>query len=213
MQVDVFNQQNEKTEIIDLPVKIFGVKWNPDLVHQVLATQLANRRTPVAHAKGRGEVRGGGKKPWRQKGTGRARHGSIRSPLWKGGGVTFGPTKERKFAKKINKRMKRLAIFSVLSKKLADNAIKIVDVLDNETKTKTISVFLKKMSSNSDKARLSMLLISASANKNIHRAISNIKNIDAISSYSLNIYDLLKYKNIILEKRAAEEIEEHYLKQ
>ena len=213
MQVDVFNQQNEKTEIIDLPVKIFGVKWNPDLVHQVLTIQLANRRTPAAHAKGRGEVRGGGKKPWRQKGTGRARHGSIRSPLWKGGGVTFGPTKERKFAKKINKRMKRLAIFSVLSKKLADNAIKIVDVLDNETKTKTISVFLKKMSSNSDKARLSMLLISASANKNIHRAISNIKNIDAISSYSLNIYDLLKYKNIILEKRAIEEIEKHYLKQ
>ena len=210
MEYPLYNQKAEHIGKVDLPDQIFNLAMNNDLVHQIVTSLRSNKRQVIAHAKGRGEVRGGGKKPWRQKGTGRARHASIRSPIWKGGGATFGPTKERKFAKKINKKMKRLAIFSVLSKKLADGAIKVVDILDNEVKTKTISVFLKRMSFNGDKARLSMLLIPASANKNIHRAIANIKNIDAISPKSLNAYDLLKYKNIILEKKAVEEIEKHY---
>ncbi len=106
MKADIYNQQNQKIGEADLLNKIFNIKWNPDLVHQVLTVQLANRRQVLAHTKGRGEVRGGGRKPWRQKGTGRARHGSIRSPIWKGGGITFGPTKERVFARKINKKMK-----------------------------------------------------------------------------------------------------------
>ena len=104
MKTDIFNQQNNKVDIIDLPERIFGVKWNPDLVHQALMAQLANRRQPSAHVKDRSEVSGGGKKPWKQKGTGRARHGSNRSPIWKGGGVTHGPTKEKNFTKKINKK-------------------------------------------------------------------------------------------------------------
>ena len=134
MLMDVLNKQNEKAGTIDLPEKIFGVKWNPSLVHQVLMVQLANRRESIAHTKGRGEVRGGGKKPWKQKGTGRARHGSSRSPIWKGGGVTFGPTKEKKYARKINKKMNRSAIFSVLSRKMEDKEIKIIDGFDREIK-------------------------------------------------------------------------------
>ena len=192
---------------MDLPEKIFGVKWNPDLVHQALVAQLANKRSVLAHAKGRGEVRGGGKKPWRQKGTGRARHGSIRSPLWKGGGVTFGPTKERIFAKKINKKMKRLAIFSILSKKTKDNELKVIDKFNPEVKkTKEWEKILKDIID----LRSKTLLIPATQN-NIHRAIANVKNIDAISPRSLNVYDLLKAKNIILEKEAIGEMEKHYL--
>ncbi len=208
MKVDVYNQQNKKVETIDLPDKIFNVKWNPDLTHQALVVQLANSRQILAHAKDRGEVRGGGKKPWRQKGTGRARHGSIRSPLWKGGGVTFGPTKEKIFAKKINKKMKRSAIFSVLSKKLKDNEIKIIDQFDvGLKKTKDWFGILKNLVD----LRSKTLLIPSIANKKIHQAVINIKNIEAISPKSLNVYDLLRNKNIVLEKEAIKEIEAQFI--
>jgi large subunit ribosomal protein L4 len=206
MKADIFNQQNNKIGVVELPDKIFAVKWNPDLVHQALVAQLASRRLAWAHAKGRAEVRGGGRKPWRQKGTGRARHGSIRSPLWKGGGATFGPTKEKKFTKKINKKMKRLAIFSILSKKIKDNELKVINEFKTDIrKTKEWEKILK----NIIDLRLKTLLIPAAAN-NIRRAIANIKNINAISAKSLNVFDLLKAKNIILEKEAVREIEEHY---
>ncbi|MEK7162824.1 MAG: 50S ribosomal protein L4 [Patescibacteria group bacterium] len=207
MTIDIFNKKNEKVDTVDLPDRIFGVKWNPDLVHQALITQLANKREPIAHAKGRGEVSGGGKKPWKQKGTGRARHGSIRSPIWKGGGVTHGPNKERNFSKKINRKMNRLAIFSVFSKKIKDNEIKIIDKFDASIE-KTNE--WKKILSNIIDLRSRLLLIPASFNNGVHRAISNIKKIDAISSKSLNVYDLLKTKNIILEKEAINEIEKYY---
>ncbi len=206
MTIDVFDKQNNKVDTVKLPDKIFNVKWNPDLVHQALVAQLANRREPWAHAKGRAEVRGGGRKPWRQKGTGRARHGSIRSPLWKGGGVTFGPTKEKKFTKKINKKMKQLAIFSIFSKKMKDNELKVIDKFDvAPNKTKEWYKTLKNLVD----LRSKTLLIPSLAN-NIHKSIANIKNVDAINPYSLNAYDLLKNKNIILEKEAIREIEEHY---
>jgi large subunit ribosomal protein L4 len=208
MTVDIFNKQNNKVGTVDLPERIFNVKWNPDLVHQALVAQLANRRLPWAHAKGRAEVRGGGRKPWRQKGTGRARHGSIRSPLWKGGGVTFGPTKEKKFTKKINKKMKRLAIFSILSKKIKDNELKVINEFKTDIrKTKEWEKILK----NTLDLRLKTLLIPAATN-NIYRAIANIKNVEAVNAKSLNVFDLLKAKNIILEKEAIDEIKTHYLK-
>lgn len=207
MKAEVFNKENKKVETMELPERIFGAEWNPDLVHQVSVIQSANSRQILAHAKGRGEVKGGGRKPWKQKGTGRARHGSIRSPLWKGGGVTFGPTKERIFAKKINKKMKQLALFSVLSKKLKDNELRIIDRFDADVKkTKEWGNLLKNMAD----LKYSTLLISVSAGKNIHRATANIKNTGAISPLSLNVNDLLRYKNVILDKEAVEEINKHY---
>lgn len=207
MITDVFDKQNNKVDTIDLSDKIFNAKWNPNLVHQALMAQLSNRREPIAHAKGRGEVRGGGKKPWRQKGTGRSRHGSIRSPIWIGGGVTHGPTKERKFDKKINKKANRLAIFSILSKKMGDNEFKLIDDLKIEpAKSKNALIFLKKILGDKPNA----LLISSTENKKIKQLVSNIKNINAIGAKSLNIHDLLKYKNILSEKKAMEEIEKCY---
>lgn len=206
MKVDVYNQQNKKVGETELSERVFAVKWNPALVHQVLGAQLSIRRAPSAHAQGRGEVRGGGKKPWRQKGTGRARHGSIRSPIWKGGGVTFGPNKERNFAEKINKKMRRLAIFSILSKKIKDGELKVIENLGgNLKKTSEWNKTLKGITSLKSKN-----LIIPAAKNNIHRMVSNIKNVDAISPQSLNVYDLLKAKNIIIEKEAVSEIEKNY---
>lgn len=207
MIVNLYNQKNEKAGEIDLSDRIFAVKWNPDLVHQALMAQLGNRRQPLAHAKGRGEVSGGGKKPWKQKGTGRARHGSIRSPIWKGGGVTHGPNKERVFVKKINKKMNRLAIFSVLSRKFKDGEVKIIEQLDRDIK-KTVK--WKEILKNISDLRLRTLLVLSSANASIHQAIRNIEKVDAIGAASLNVYDLLKAKNILLEKESAKEIEKHY---
>lgn len=211
MKIDVFNQQDHKIDMIDLPNNVFAAKWNPDLVHQALLAQLANNRQSLAHTKNRAEVRGGGKKPWRQKGTGRARHGSSRSPLWIGGGVTFGPRKEKVFAKKINKKMKQLAIFSVLSKRVKDGNFKVIDEISflNERKSKIAVNGLKNLI-DFNKAKNSFLLILPSSYRAAKSAIRNLKGIDAVSAGSLNVYDLLKWKNIIIEKSAIEEITKHY---
>ncbi|MBI5401547.1 50S ribosomal protein L4 [Candidatus Wolfebacteria bacterium] len=207
MKVEMINLKNEKAGIIELNDKIFGVRWNPDLVHQTIVAQTANSRDPWAHAKGRSEVRGGGKKPWKQKGTGRARHGSIRSPLWIGGGVTHGPLKERDFSKKINKKMKRLAVFSVLSKKLKDKELIVVDKFDGlANKTKEWTNVLKNLAD----LRLKTTLILETKKKNFSKAVANIKKIDTISPKSLNVYDLLNNKKIIIEAKAIEEIEKNY---
>ena len=206
MKIDVYNSQNNKVDAVDLPERIFAVKWNPNLVHQALTVQLSNRRQSLAHAKGRGEVSGGGKKPWRQKGTGRARHGSTRSPIWIGGGVAHGPTKERDFSKKINKKMKRFAVLSVLSKKIKDGEFKLMDSFNPESsKTKEMANVFKNIFG----SRPNCLLIAFSANRRIKRLVSNLKNIDAISAKSLNVYDLLKRKYIVVEKEAIKEIESY----
>src|SRR5277367_3501327 len=113
METPIYNAQGKKAGSLKLPENIFAVKWNDALMHQVVTSMQSNARTPVAHVKDRGAVSGGGKKPWRQKGTGRARHGSIRSPIWKGGGVAHGPRNERDYSQKVNKKMKRAALFSV----------------------------------------------------------------------------------------------------
>jgi large subunit ribosomal protein L4 len=210
MKAEVYDKENKKIGTVELPDGIFNVEWNPDLVHQAVTAQLANRRSPWASVKGRGDVRGGGKKPWKQKGTGRARHGSSRSPIWKGGGVTFGPDKERNYAKKINKKMKRLAIFSVLSKKTKDKELKIMDSFDvNAKKTKDWQKFLRNVAD----LRSSTLLIPVAAGKAVSRAVANIKKAEAISPYSLNVYDLISRKNILLEKGAIDEIKKHYSKE
>ena len=202
MKTKLYNQEAKDIGEIELSEKIFGVKWNPILVHQVLVALDANRRKPIAHAKGRGEVRGGGKKPWKQKGTGRARHGSIRSPLWKGGGVTFGPTKERNFSQKINKKAKQQALFSVLSKKLADQEIKVVDEIKiKNIKTKEMAKILGNFFENK---KNSGLVILAKSNPELIRTTRNLKFAQICSTNNMSIKDLLLYKNILIFKDAVE---------
>ncbi len=209
MNADLYNLKSERVGKVELPDRVFKVRWIPDLVHQALRVQLANRRPVTAHAKDRSEVRGGGKKPWKQKGTGRARHGSIRSPIWKGGGVTHGPKKERKYELKINKKMKQRAIFSLLSKRFKDGEIKIVDSLAViEAKTKSAVMLLGGFADK--KGKVNILLIPQESNKNIYASVRNLKSVQALGPKSLNVYDLLKHKIIVIDKSAIEVINKHY---
>lgn len=206
MKTDLYNQKAEKIGTVELPERVFGRKWSSQLVHQALTAQTANSRQTLAHAKGRHEVRGGGRKPWAQKHTGRARHSSIRSPIWKGGGVAHGPVKERIFEVKINKKMKQAAIFSVLSRKLKDGEVKIVDSLEiKEPKTKLVASLLMGLSNKS-----STLVVPSEKNPNIYRATRNIPKAKSLSPKALNIYDLLKYKNVLLDKEAVAVIDSTY---
>lgn len=203
MPIEVYNQQNNKAGTTDLPEKIFNTKWNPDLVWQVAVSFAANQRKVIAHTKGRGEVRGGGKKPWRQKGTGRARAGSIRSPLWKGGGVTFGPTKERNFKKKINKKMKRGALLSLISKKNRDSELKVIDSLDIDSyKTKMAVGIINKLFP----PNKSLLVVSEKNNSNLKKALRNIEKVKYLPVNMLNVLDLLNYKYILIEKEAVKRL-------
>lgn len=212
MKAKVYNFKNEAVGEIDLPENAFGVPWKPALVKQTVDAQLANRRRPWAHAKGRGEVRGGGRKPWRQKGTGRARHGSIRSPLWIGGGKAHGPTKNRDYAQKVNKKMKQLALASVLSRKLKDGEVKILESLRLEApKTKLLAVNLRSFLALSKRQKkFDALLIPDCENKGVYRAAANLQKTKALHPHSLNVYDCLNYKHIIIDEKAVPAIRDHY---
>lgn len=200
MKTQVYNLKGDVVGNMELSDKIFAREWNPDLVHQIALSQAANRRSPWAHAKNRAEVSGGGVKPWKQKHTGRSRQGSIRSPIWKGGGVTHGPVAERDYSKKVNKKMMRVAIHSVLSKKLADGQLKVIDSLEMKTpKTKEMFAAIKNS--------LPALLVAATKNALlVNRASRNIEKAKSLNGASINVEDLLRYKNILLEKSAVEEI-------
>lgn len=212
MKANLYNQSGEIVDTVDLPEKIFGLKINPDLVHQAYIAQLANSRQVLAHTKGRGEVRGGGRKPWRQKGTGRARHASIRSPIWKGGGVTFGPTKERNFKKKINKKMRRQALFMALSSKVKDNEFLMLDNFKVENnKTKGAAAIFKNLSSalpgcRFDKKKSSILLVVPENEKDIKRAAGNLSFTQISRAKDLNIRQVLENKYLILLKEALSSI-------
>ncbi len=206
MTTDIYNKEAEKIGTIELTDRLFGRRWNSDLVHQALVVQEANARKNVAHVKDRSAVSGGGKKPWPQKGTGKSRQGSTRSPLWVGGGVTHGPTKERDFGMKLNKKMLQSAIFTVLSRKLRDGDIKIIDSLNlADSKTKTLSKVLSNFSE-----KLHILLIPNVGNKGIYAASRNITNVKSLSPKTLNVRDLLKFKNIFIDKDAIQILDEHY---
>lgn len=208
MKQALYNQAGKEVGHIELPDGIFGVKFNPDLIHQVLTSILSNRRKSIADTKGRGEVRGGGIKPWKQKGTGRARHGSIRSPIWKGGGVTFGPKSERNFLHKINKKMKKNALFSVLSKKVVDNEIRVVDAIHlKEAKTKEMSGILHALAGRLEKKKkYDSLVVLPSAERNIILATRNLPKAFALEVKNLNLHDLLHYKFLVITKGAVEEL-------
>ncbi len=214
MKTELYNQNAEVIGETELPDGIFGVKMNPDLVHQVLVAQMANSRQVIAHTKGRGEVRGGGKKPWRQKGTGRARHASIRSPIWKGGGVAFGPTKERNFEKKVNKKTKRKALFMALSSKVKDKELMLLDGLKlNAPKTKEALGLLNGLSGkmagykNTKKKRDSVLFVMPEKDRIVLQAMNNLPFVETTDAKSLNVKDLLEKKYLILLKDAVPVIE------
>jgi len=206
LKIKIYNQDGKENGEMELPESVFGVELVDDLVHQVVVAQMANSRQVLADTKDKGEVRGGGKKPWRQKGTGRARHGSIRSPLWKGGGVTFGPTTDRNFSKRINKKMKMKALFMVLSEKLKDKEIVVVDDLKiSKTSTKAMKDIFNNLP-----IKGKVLLSLDKNNKNILNSVKNIPEVSVIASDSLNVVDLLKNKILVINKRGIEKIGEVY---
>jgi large subunit ribosomal protein L4 len=214
MNVKIYNQKGEEIGKADLPAEVFDVAINPDLVHQAVVTQMANARQVIAHTKDRSERRGGGRKPWRQKGTGRARHGSIRSPIWRKGGVTFGPTKERNFSKKINKKMKRKALLMVLSSKVKDKEMILLDKLEiTKAKTKQITEILNnlktKLKKNLDK---STLVVLPKTDLKISRAVRNIPRIKTIRADSLNVLDVLNHQYLLVLQDAIKVIKETYFK-
>lgn len=257
LTTQVYSQNGEKVKDLELNPGIFNVEVKNSVVHQVAVAQMANSRVAIAHAKTRGEVRGGGIKPWRQKGTGRARHGSIRSPLWVGGGVTFGPRKDRNFSQKVNKKMKRKALFMCLSDKVNNDLLFLLDkliVVDGKTREmvdvlKSLKGVLKLKKSriknqesskrfkelkngeikeqkdekskkfDIKKYKLSLLIIlpkpdpsSAEVNKKIFNAGRNLLGLKIITADSLNVVDLLKYKNVLILEKGLDVINKTYLK-
>ena len=207
MKYVIYNQEGKETGTTLLPKEIFDVKMNPDLLHQTVVSQMANRRQVLAHTKDRSEVRGGGRKPWRQKGTGRARHGSIRSPLWKGGGVTFGPTKERVFKRKINKKIKKQALFMVLSAKVKNNLLLILDLdlKQMPAKTKQMAEIFKKLP-----LKGSALIALPKIDLNFIKSTKNIPQIETIEARNLNALDLLLFKHLILPKESIKIIQNNF---
>jgi len=207
VKIGIYNQKGEEIGKIELPAGIFGVKMTPTLLHQVVVSQMANMRQVIAHTKGRGEVRGGGIKPWRQKGTGRARHGSIRSPLWVGGGVTFGPTKYRNFEKKINNKMKRKAVLMALSGKFQDKELIILDKIElTAPKTKEMAVIVDNIVPDASKT----LLMLPAKNEIIYRAGRNIADFKIINVENINVVDLLNFKYLILTQGTLDKLKEKY---
>lgn len=207
MEVNLYNQKAENIGKVELPDSVFSVPANNDLLHQIVSSQMANKRQVLAHAKGRGEVKGGGKKPWRQKGTGKARHGSIRSPIWKGGGVTFGPTKEVNFKKKIGKKMARKALNIALSEKIRSGSITMVDGIQlNASKTKEVAGILKLFQENLGQTG-SILIVTPSLNRDLYRAAKNIQRIGIIEAKNLNLLEVLSYKNLMILRDAIKVID------
>ena len=217
MKIKVYNQTAEFVHDLELSEKIFGVKSNAELLHQAVITQMANERQVLADTKDRSEVRGGGKKPWKQKGTGRARAGSSRSPIWIGGGVTFGPRKDRNFAKKINKKMNQKALMMVLSDRLANNNLAVVDKFEmKEYSTKSFNGFVKKIENiftgADKKAKRSVLFVNDNKDDKVVFSARNLAGLEIINLENLNIIDLLKNKNLILTESAAKTINDRYSK-
>lgn len=205
MKVSVYNQEGKEAGQVTLPKQVFEVQMNADLVHQVFVSHTSNMRQNSAHTKNRGEVRGGGRKPWRQKGTGRARHGSTRSPIWVGGGVSGGPRNERNFEREIPKKMRKKAMCMVLSQKVKDNLMVVLEDMKIEpAKTKVMAALMAKLPS----GKKSTLVLYAHGNKNIHLIARNIAKAGVQQARNVNIVDLLNHQYVIASKDAIKEIEQ-----
>lgn len=207
MKIDIYTQTGEKKGTFELPKDIFEIPYNEDLIHQALIRQLSNNRTTTAHTKTRTEVRGGGRKPFRQKGTGNARQGSIRSPLLRGGGIVFGPRKNRNYSKNMPKKQRRQALFSALSEKARNNEIFALEKFDSkEPKTKLFAEMLKKIPIEKD-----VLIVIPEKDKIVQKSSRNIPNAKTILVNYLNIQDLQRHNNILFFKEAVEKLENIFL--
>ncbi len=201
ISLPLYNIQGEKIGEEKVDPEIFGIEINPNLVHRYVEIYLGNIRKNIASTKTRSEVRGGGRKPWKQKGTGRARAGSIRSPLWKGGGVTFGPSTERNYTRKLNKKERKKALLMVISSKFSDKKIVLVDKFDfKDKKTKEAALMLKNLKIKNNNA----LVVMHKVDENVARLFRNIKNLNLEMAANLNAYNVLTNKYLVLSKDSLE---------
>ena len=204
-KIDVLNIEGKKVSDVELKEEIFGIEPNEDVVHTVLINYLANQRQGTQSTKTRTEVSGGGKKPWRQKGTGRARQGSIRAPQWIKGGIALGP-KPRSYKYTVNKKEKRLAIRSLLSSKVLENELTVVDTFAfNEIKTKQMVNALNNL-----KVEGKSLILLPEKNENVQKSARNIEGVKTSLVNTINVYDLLKYKNLVVTLDTVKKLEEVY---
>ena len=221
METSIYTKEGKQKGKITLPEEVFGLKWNADLVHQVIASLTTAKRIPYAHTKDRGEVRGGGKKPWQQKGTGRARHGSSRSPIWVGGGVAHGPRNDKNFDRKVNKKAKAKAIATILSAKYKDGEIIFIDSFSMSTpKTKDALLVIKNLGTIagfekvSSKRTNAAYIATTEKDKNVSKSFANIGKVLVSELRNINPIDLMKYKYLVIEnpEKSVELIKERLLK-
>jgi len=204
-KIDVYNIEGKKVSEIDLNKEIFGIKPNETIVHSVLVNYMANQRQGTANTKTRAEVSGGGRKPWKQKGTGRARQGSIRSPQWYKGGIALGP-KPKEYRYRVNKKERQLAIKSVFSSKVLENDLVVLDkIIFDEIKTKKMIQTLSNL-----KLDGKILIILPEKDEKVQKSSRNIEKVKTTLVNTLNVYDLLKYKKIVITVEAINKIEEVY---
>ena len=203
--VSVYNMEGSEVDKIDLNDKVFAVEVNEHLIHMAVTLQLANKRQGTQKAKTRSEVSGGGKKPWRQKGTGHARQGSIRAPQWKGGGIVFAPS-PRSYSFKMNKKEKAGAMKSALTSRVNEDKFLVMDSLKfDEIKTKKMVNVLDAL-----KVKKALVSLDGEDNANVALSTRNIKNVKAVTANAINVYDILKYETVIITKNAVSKIEEVY---
>src|SRR3989339_550040 len=206
VEAKIYNQKGAEAGKINLPEKVFATKWRSDLVHQVVQSMRSNKRAGTADTKDRGEVRGGGKKPWKQKGTGQARHGSSRRPIWVGGGITHGPLAEKNYKRKVSKKMRAQALFSVLSKKFKDNEILFIDSLSlSSIKTKDAVSVMKNLSkasgfkplAESKKARVLTAL--SGRDEKTEKRFRKLPQLEIVFLKNLNLMNVLNYQYLVIE--------------
>jgi large subunit ribosomal protein L4 len=216
-QVKLYNQKAEAIGEEVLNDKVFAVKVKEELVHQAMVTQMANERKVLASTKDRSEVRGGGKKPWKQKGTGRARSGSSRSPIWIGGGVTFGPQKDRNFTKKLNRKMKQAALCMALSDKLSHNGLVVLDKIElPEYKTREFNAVVRaiegKVLNMDKKTKRSMLVVLPAKQETAFVSGRNLVGVEVVNLDNINIVDILKYRSVVITAESVKKLEKTYVK-
>ncbi|MFA7314924.1 MAG: 50S ribosomal protein L4 [Candidatus Magasanikbacteria bacterium] len=208
-KVAMYNSKGEPVKDLELSEAVFATPINKGTVHQVFVSMRANLRQPWADTKDKGEVSGGGRKPWKQKGTGRARHGSIRSPIWRGGGITFGPLSDRNYKQKINKKVRNLVTRMCLSDKVLDNKLVVLDKFDFEGKTKDIIALSKKIFK---EIRKTLVVLTDANSQEAIKSLRNIKDFDIVRAQDMNVLDLLQHQYLLISQDGIKFLENRLIK-